>query len=115
MVKGLLRFEGFAVLLLSLFFFRQLHFSWLTFGLLILTPDISMVGYLINPRIGSFIYNLIHTYSLAVLLVFIGQSTGIDLLLMFGVILAAHIGADRMLGYGLKYPTEFKETHLQRI
>ena len=27
----------------------------------------------------------------------------------------AHIGVDRLLGYGLKYPTGFKDTHLQRV
>jgi hypothetical protein len=27
----------------------------------------------------------------------------------------AHIGMDRTVGYGLKYPTSFKDTHLQRV
>jgi len=27
----------------------------------------------------------------------------------------AHIGFDRFFGYGLKYPTGFKDTHLQRV
>jgi hypothetical protein len=27
----------------------------------------------------------------------------------------AHIGVDRALGYGLKYPSSFKDTHLQRV
>jgi Domain of unknown function (DUF4260) len=26
-----------------------------------------------------------------------------------------HIGVDRAIGYGLKYPTGFKDTHLQRV
>jgi hypothetical protein len=31
------------------------------------------------------------------------------------LIWAAHIGVDRLVGYGLKYPTAFKDTHLQRV
>jgi Domain of unknown function (DUF4260) len=35
--------------------------------------------------------------------------------LALAAIWALHIGVDRMLGYGLKYPTAFKDTRLQRI
>jgi hypothetical protein len=35
--------------------------------------------------------------------------------LIAGAVLVAHVGMDRAVGYGLKYPTHFKDTHLQRI
>jgi hypothetical protein len=35
--------------------------------------------------------------------------------LALALILFAHIGIDRWLGFGLKYPSGFKDTHLQRL
>jgi len=33
----------------------------------------------------------------------------------YALIWLAHIGIDRALGYGLKYPTFFRDTHLQHV
>ncbi|KAB2857191.1 MAG: DUF4260 domain-containing protein, partial [Anaerolineae bacterium] len=82
---------------------------------LLFAPDLSMVGYLKNPQVGATVYNAIHTFVTAGILLGMGWSLEIDLLLQLGLILAAHIGIDRTLGYGLKYATAFKETHLQRV
>jgi hypothetical protein len=36
-------------------------------------------------------------------------------LLPYGLEWTSHIGIDRLLGFGLKYPTRFNDTHLQHI
>ncbi|MEH6944297.1 DUF4260 domain-containing protein [Bacillus sp. JJ722] len=115
MVRLLLHLEGVFVFLLSVYFYSQNNFSWILFFVLLLSPDLSMLGYLVNNKIGSICYNLFHTYILAIFLIFIGVIWSIDLVLALGFILAAHIGMDRTVGYGLKYQNEFKDTHLNRI
>jgi hypothetical protein len=111
----LLHIEGGAVLLATCLFYHQLHGSWLWFAVLFLTPDLFMLGYLAGKRVGAFCYNLAHTYTAPVLvwsaLWFSGQ-TAYDWLVL---IWFAHIGWDRLIGYGLKYETAFKDTHLQRV
>jgi hypothetical protein len=111
----LLRLEGAAFLFGAIALYAYLGGQWLVFVLLLLLPDLSALGYLVNPRAGSITYNLAHTYSLPVLLMALalaGQwSVGVQLALIW----FAHIGMDRMIGYGLKYPTAFKDTHLQRV
>jgi len=92
-----------------------LNASWLLFVILLLAPDLSMVGYLKDKQIGALTYNLVHNFALAALLIGIGLFTSNKLLTSLGVILIAHIGADRFLGFGLKYATDFKDTHIQRL
>jgi hypothetical protein len=89
--------------------------SWLLFALLFLLPDLSMIGYVKGPRVGAFAYNLAHTYSApAVLasLAFVGAPASVWRL---AIVWVAHIGFDRLMGYGLKHPTGFKHTHLGTI
>ncbi len=88
---------------------------WLWYVLLFLTPDLSMGGYFANPRIGSVTYNVVHTYVSSAVLLGTGRALHLPLLMLAGLILAGHIGLDRFLGYGLKYPTAFKDTHMQRV
>jgi len=111
----LLRIEEAALLILTLFAYQHLHASWLLFGILFLTPDLSMLGYLLNPRIGAAIYNLIHTLTLPLALLLASYIQHWHLASELALIWTAHIAFDRLLGYGLKYPTAFKDTHLQRI
>jgi hypothetical protein len=66
--KLLLHIEGAAVLLAACLFYHQLHGSWLWFAVLFLTPDLFMLGYLAGKKTGSFFYNLVHTYSVPVLI-----------------------------------------------
>jgi hypothetical protein len=109
----LLRLEGLAVLLLSVLLFPETGQSWLLFGVLFLAPDLSFLGYLAGPRAGAASYNTLHTYLgplfLAGLLLLAGGPLALPL------IWTAHLGFDRLLGYGLKYPTAFSDTHLGRI
>ena len=111
----LLRLEGAAVFAGAIALYASQGASWLLFAVLFFVPDLSMVGYLINPRIGSLTYNAIHTYALPAILVVLAfafqWTTGIHIALIW----FAHVGMDRTLGYGLKYPSAFKDTHLQQV
>jgi uncharacterized protein DUF4260 len=110
----LLRIEGGCILALSIVCYREIHASWTLFVILVLVPDLAMLGYLRGVRTGAAWYNLVHTLSGAILLIayaVLGKSTW---LLSYGLIWTSHIGLDRLLGYGLKYPTRFTDTHLQR-
>ena len=80
---------------------------------LFLSPDISMLGYLVDTRFGAFTYNLFHNRAIAILLAFAGYVLHIPIWLTIGILLFAHSSFDRMLGYGLKYPDNFKHTHLR--
>jgi hypothetical protein len=111
----LLRIEEATLLILTLFAYRHLHASWLLFAILFLTPDLFMFGYLINPRIGAATYNLAHTLTLPFALLLTSYIEHWPLISAIALIWAAHIALDRLLGYGLKYPTYFKDTHLQHV
>ncbi|HEV2909773.1 MAG TPA: DUF4260 domain-containing protein [Candidatus Eremiobacteraceae bacterium] len=113
--KNLLRVEGLTVLALAVVLYWRGGFSWILFAVLFLVPDVSMLGYLINPRIGAVCYNLVHTYVGPLLLAPIGMFAGVPICVAIALIWAAHIGFDRLLGYGLKYPTAFTDTHLGKI
>jgi multisubunit Na+/H+ antiporter MnhB subunit len=111
-MKNLLKLEEAGIFLLGLFLFMQLSYSWWIFLVLLLAPDIGMIGYAINTRVGAFTYNLLHHKGLAILLYIAGRYWQIELLMLAGTIMLAHAAMDRVLGYGLKYPDAFKHTHL---
>jgi hypothetical protein len=81
----------------------------------LLAPDLSMVGYLAGPRLGAITYNAVHNLALAVSLIGLGWWLTAGWVTLAGAVLLAHVGADRALGYGLKLPTGFADTHLGRI
>ncbi|MCX5481116.1 DUF4260 domain-containing protein [Kaistia geumhonensis] len=110
----LLRIEGAVMLAAALYAWHLTGGSWLVFGLFFLTPDLAMLGYLAGPRAGAIAYNLVHTYAAAALIGAIGLLASAPMAVAAAVILAGHIGFDRMLGYGLKYPDAFGHTHLGR-
>lgn len=111
----LLRLEGTAVLITALILYGQNSFSWWQFALLLLTPDLAALGYLHSQAVGAFAYNLVHTYiwplALGVLAVLLNFELGGQL----AIIWLAHIGMDRLFGYGLKYPDGFKITHFTKV
>jgi hypothetical protein len=111
----LLRLEGAVVFALALAMYWRDGSSWLLFALLLLAPDLSMLGYLAGPRAGAACYNLIHSYALPLALLGYGVFANAPLALSLALIWLAHIGMDRAVGYGLKYTTAFKDTHLQRV
>jgi hypothetical protein len=111
-----LRLEALAVAVAAtaLYFHRD-YAAWAFFAFL-LAPDLSFAGYLGGVRIGAVVYNLAHTYVWPVALAAGCLLTGgAGVLVQIALIWAAHIGIDRVLGYGLKYETAFKDTHLGRV
>ena len=112
---ALQRLEGGVLLVLALLTYGKLAGPWLLFLLLILAPDLFMLGYLRGPKLGAAVYNLGHTWLLPGVLTAVGFLAGISFALDVAVIWFGHIGADRLLGYGLKLPTGFQDTHLGRI
>ncbi|MBN8208135.1 DUF4260 domain-containing protein [Bacillus sp. NTK071] len=114
MSKSILHIEGLIVLLVSVYFYAHLDASWWLFFLCLLVPDISMLGYIFNNATGSIIYNIGHTYIIPLLLVILSLILKQDLMMILSLIWIAHIGMDRTIGYGLKYPNNFKDTHLQK-
>jgi hypothetical protein len=112
-VRVWLRLEGIVAGLLAISLYAQQGGSWLAFAALFFVPDISCAGYLAGPRVGSAIYNVTHSYVGPLVLAATMLSAGAGLTL--ALVWAAHIGFDRALGYGLKYPTAFSDTHLGRI
>jgi hypothetical protein len=113
--RRLLRLEGLALLGAALALYFHLGFGWPLLVVLVLAPDLSMLGYVANERVGSVAYDLAHTEAWPLCLAVVGALRGIDALVQVALIWLAHIGVDRALGYGLKYPTDFKDTHLQRV
>ncbi len=114
-MKNILRFEELAQLLACMYIFSLLNFSWWWFTILLLTPDIGILGYLINPKIGALTYNLLHNKVAALLIYSLGIYFSTDILKLVGVILYAHAAMDRTVGYGLKYSDAFEHTHLGTI
>lgn len=110
--RPLLYLEGAGVFIMSLVAYHWNHGGWGLFALLFLVPDLSMIGYVVNARIGAAVYNAAHTYIGPLLLgtysILMDRQTALLLVLIW----VAHISFDRLLGFGLKYPTEFKDTHL---
>jgi hypothetical protein len=110
----LLRLEGLAVLAAASFAYQKVGDGWSLFALLFLVPDLSMLGYLVNQRVGAACYNAGHSYLGPALLLALGTAFHTQTALAVACIWAAHVGFDRLLGYGLKYATGFGDTHLGR-
>jgi Domain of unknown function (DUF4260) len=114
-VRTLLRLEGLAALAVAMAIYANAGFSWPLFALLFLAPDVAMLGYVAGPRIGALTYNFAHTYVFGLALAVMGFFGGVPIATTLGLIWIGHIGFDRALGYGLKYPIEFADTHLSLI
>lgn len=112
---ALLRLEGAATLALAAYLYSIASSDWVLFALLLLVPDIAILGYVRGTVVGAATYNLFHTeigpLALGALAVYREWPFGLAIALVW----LAHVGMDRTLGYGLKLPTAFRETHLGRI
>lgn len=111
----LLRVEGLAIAVAAIVLFAELDASWWIFVALILAPDLAFVGYAVGPRVGAAAYNLTHNLILPIALGTTGVLVDSHPTTAVALTWLAHIGIDRLLGYGLKYPTAFKDTHMQRV
>ena len=110
--RSFLRLEGLTVLCAALAGYFTLGGPLWLLALLALAPDIAMLGYLAGPRIGSLSYNVLHTYALPLGLSAVGLWFAADLAVLAALVWAGHIGADRLVGYGLKFDSGFGDTHL---
>ena len=115
MVRTWLRLEGLAAFGVGLVLFGSSGGDWLIFVPLILLPDVSVIGYLAGPRVGAFTYNLVHTWAPGFVALMIGLWLDAPVALLVAAGLIAHVGMDRALGYGLKLPSAFGDTHLGHI
>ncbi len=110
--KLILRLEGALVLAAASAAYTHVGSGWMLFAVLFLVPDLSMLGYLIGRRVGAVVYNLGHSYILPAALGAWGVVDGQALAMSVALIWIAHIGFDRLAGYGLKYAAAFQHTHL---
>src|SRR5699024_302243 len=102
MVKMVLHMEGMIIFIGAMIIYGMMDYNWWLFIILLLAPDVSMLGYLKNEIFCSYIYYIFHTYVLAFLVIGIGYWTQTTLLIGIGIIWVAHIGMDRLFGFGLK-------------
>jgi hypothetical protein len=114
-IRPWLRAEGLAVFAAGLAVFLFLGLPWWAFLPFLIIPDVSMVGYLRGPRVGAIAYNVAHDLVTGAAIAGLGLAIGSVPVAAIGAILVAHSGMDRMMGYGLKLPISFKDTHLGRI
>lgn len=110
--RQILRVEGLAIALSALTVYLILDGPIWLLVVLALAPDLGMLGYLVGPKLGSLSYNTVHTYSIPLLLAGLGFVADIRFAYLIALIWIAHIGVDRLFGYGLKYETGFTDTHL---
>ena len=113
--RVLVRSEGFAVLVAASVAYGWQGGSWWLFAALFFVPDLSMIGYVAGSKLGAALYNLAHWYVLPLACLVWGAFGHFPEALQIGLIWAAHIGFDRSLGYGLKYPEAFGVSHLGRM
>jgi hypothetical protein len=114
-VRAVLRVEGLCVLIAATSAYAALGMGWGIFAVFLLAPDVSFLSYLAGPKAGAIAYNLVHSYVGPAACLLAGFLLPVSALLCIGLIWTAHIGMDRALGYGLKYPDGFEFTHLGRL
>lgn len=114
-MKTIIKIEEIAMFGLGIYLFSLLDNEWWWFLVLLLTPDIGMLGYLFGNRIGAFFYNFFHHKGVAIAIYLIGIYFSVPLCQLAGAILFSHSAFDRIMGYGLKYDKGFKYTHLGEI
>jgi hypothetical protein len=113
--RWLLHAEEALVLAATLYLYGHYHFSWWLFAVLFLSPDLFMLGYLVNVKVGTVVYNFVHTEVGPIVLFLFVWILPAPQLVPYALIWLAHIAFDRTLGFGLKYPTQFRDTHLQHV
>jgi hypothetical protein len=113
--RALLHAEGAAAFVAATLLYFHGDHPWWLYLVLVLAPDLAMVAYAGGARVGAVGYDLAHTYALPVALAAGGVVADARTLVAVALVWTAHIGVDRAIGYGLKYESGFKDTHLQRV
>lgn len=114
-MKNILKLEELALFLFSAYALYWLKVEWWYYLLLLLGPDISMLGYLGGNKTGAAFYNLFHHKGIGVGLIVLGLVLPLPALQVAGIIIVGHASMDRVFGYGLKLDKGFKYTHLGMI
>jgi hypothetical protein len=114
-VRSWLRLEGLAAFIAGLALFGASGGDWLFIVPLILLPDLSAAGYLAGPRVGAMTYNLVHNWVPGIAALGLGVWLSSPAIVIVAAALIAHVGMDRAVGYGLKLPSSFHDTHLGRM
>jgi hypothetical protein len=115
LVTAILRSEALAALAAGIVIWMANDGSMLWLVPVLLLPDLSAIGYLVNARVGAVTYNIVHNWTIAGVALLLGWWLHSRFLVLTGAVLLAHVGLDRVLGYGLKLPSGFQDTHLGRI
>jgi hypothetical protein len=113
--RRILSLEGLAIVIVGLVLYRQAGGSWGLLALLFLVPDLAIVGYFAGPRVGAAMYNIMHAWAAPALLWGLLELVGVLNAAHIPLIWAVHIGFDRTVGFGLRYPTRFADTHLGQL
>jgi len=116
-MKIILKLEELAMTAIGIYLLTVYNLGlriWL-WVILFFAPDIGMLGYIINTRVGAFSYNLFHHKGIAIAVAAAGYYLHNDIAVTIGILLFAHSSFDRIMGYGLKYNDAFKHTHLGMI
>ena len=113
--RVLLRLEGVAVGASATIVYFWADHPWWLLAVLALAPDLAVVAYAAGPRVGAVAYDIVHTYALPVVVGAAGAVADSRVAVAVALIWLTHIGVDRAIGYGLKYPSGFTDTHLQRV
>ena len=114
-IHKIVRIENGFAFVISFYIYMQLDFPIWLFFVLLLVPDITMIGYAINKEIGAIVYNFGHSLIVPLLFAIGYFSFSKDYLLIISIIWLAHIFMDRLLGFGLKYKESFNKTHIQKL
>lgn len=114
-MKNLLRLEELAMFMGSIYLLNVLEVPWWIYIILVLGPDIGMLGYTVNDKVGAVSYKAFHHKGIAIVVYTAGIYFQNEVIQIIGLILFGHSSMDRMVGYGLKYFTGFKHTHLGLI
>jgi len=111
-LANLVKLEELGQFVLSIILFSQLEYNWWVFPVCILLPDLSMIGYLVNTKVGAWMYNFFHHKLVAIIILSLGIWLNNPVYTLVGIILFGHSAMDRIFGYGLKFNDNFKNTHL---
>jgi len=112
-MKTTLKLEQLGLLLLfTATYFYLYPVQWGLYVTLFFVPDVSFISYLINKKIATLAYNIMHHQGIMALVVMAGYALHYTIFTHIGLIFLAHSTFDRVMGYGLKYPDSFDHTHL---
>jgi hypothetical protein len=111
-MNKIIRLEEVMFFIIGVYAYTYLDYSWGLFFLLLFSPDISMIGYIWNTKLGAYTYNIVHHRGIGLGILLVGVILSQSILLLVGIILFTHSSMDRVFGYGLKHIDSFKHTDL---